>query len=379
MKLTVVIVSYNVRCYLEQCLDSVLKATSGMEAEVWVVDNHSHDDTVKCLHERFQGKITLVESTHNLGFARANNLAIRKTTGEYVLLLNPDTIVAEDTLRRVISFMDAYPQAGGAGVMMLGGDGMKAPESRRALPTPWVSFMKMLGFARRYYMSHLSWDEAAPIEVMSGAFCMLRRSVLGEIGLLDKDFFMYGEDIDLSYRITLAGYENWYVPAVMIHYKGESTKKSSFRYVHVFYQAMLIFFKKHYGHLSLFVTLPIRLAIYFRATLALLQVQYWRLRHSMGFFERHAVADEMPVYAFVGSWNMQEECRLLANRRGLTATFYDDLGQVTDQNVCVVYDTEAYTYAQIIADMRQRAHRGRMMGTYSTRTHVLITPKEIFQ
>ena len=204
-----------------------------------------------------------------MGFARANNLAIRQSQSDYVLLLNPDTIVEESTLRGVVDFMDAHPEAGGAGVMMHYEDGTVAPESRRALPTPWVSALKMLGFTKRYYMSHLSWDQPGRIEVISGAFCFLRREALNEIGLLDEDFFMYGEDIDLSYRLLKGGWENWYLPYPIIHYKGKSTQKSDYRYVHIFYQAMLIFFRKHYSHLSIFYALPVKVAIYFRAAIAL--------------------------------------------------------------------------------------------------------------
>ena len=186
--------------------------------------------------------------------------------------MNPDTVVGDGTLQGVINFMDSHPKAGGAGVRMRLGDGTVAPESRRALPTPWVSCLKMLGLTRRYYMSGLSWDEPGRIEVISGAFCMLRRQALGEVGLLDEDFFMYGEDIDLSYRLLKGKWENWYLPYDIIHYKGKSTQKSDFRYVHIFYQAMLIFFRKHYGHLSIFYTVPVKMAIYFRAAIALTDI-----------------------------------------------------------------------------------------------------------
>jgi len=168
--------------------------------------------------------------------------------------------------------MDANPEAGGVGVRMLTREGKVAPESRRAVPTPWVAFLKMLGFTRRYYMSHLPWDKPGRIEVVSGAFCMLRHKALDQIGLLDEDFFMYGEDIDLSYRLLKGGWQNWYLPYDIIHYKGESTQTSSFRYVHVFYQAMIIFFRKHYSHLSFLISLPIQTAIYFRAFMALMQM-----------------------------------------------------------------------------------------------------------
>jgi GT2 family glycosyltransferase len=275
-KISIVIVSYNVSRLLDECLQSVARALKGVDGEVYVVDNHSVDDTLEMLRQRHP-EVHVIANEQNVGFARANNQAIRMSAAEYVLLLNPDTVVYEPTLRGVLDFMDRHPEAGGAGVRMRSRDGQPAPESRRALPTPWVAMLKMLGATKRYYMSHLSWDEPGQIEVISGAFCLLRRKALDQVGLLDEDYFMYGEDIDLSYRLLKGGWQNWYVPYDIIHYKGESTQKSSFRYVHTFYQAMLIFFRKHYGHLSLLFSLPVQMAIYFRASLALLQMMLDRL------------------------------------------------------------------------------------------------------
>ena len=271
MKLSVVIVSYNVRDYLENCLQSVSRALEGIEGEVFVVDNHSDDDSVETVRSQYPW-VRLIENQENMGFSRANNIAIREARGEYVLLLNPDTIVEKSTLREVLRFMEEHPKAGGAGVMMHNADGSLAPESRRALPTPWVSCLKMLGFTKRYYMSHLPWDQPGRIEVISGAFCFLRKKALDEVGLLDEDFFMYGEDIDLSYRLMKGGWENWYLPYPITHFKGKSTQKSDYRYVHIFYKAMLIFFRKHYSHLSLFYALPVKMAIYFRAAIALTDI-----------------------------------------------------------------------------------------------------------
>ena len=271
MKLSVVIVSYNVRDYLENCLQSVSRALEGIEGEVFVVDNHSDDDSVETVRAQYPW-VRLIENQENMGFSRANNIAIREARGEYVLLLNPDTIVEEATLREVLRFMEEHPKAGGAGVMMHNADGALAPESRRALPTPWVSCLKMLGFTKRYYMSHLPWDQPGRIEVISGAFCFLRKKALDEVGLLDEDFFMYGEDIDLSYRLMKGGWENWYLPYPITHFKGKSTQKSDYRYVHIFYKAMLIFFRKHYSPLSLFYALPVKMAIYFRAAIALTDI-----------------------------------------------------------------------------------------------------------
>lgn len=280
MKLSVIVVNYNVEYFLEQCLLSVEQAIRGIEADVWVVDNNSVDGSVAMVRRKFPW-VKLVESRENLGFSKGNNLAIRQSTGEYVLLLNPDTVVEEDTFSKVIDFMDQHPDAGGLGVKMIDGKGNFLPESKRGLPTPSVAFYKIFGLAAlfprsrrfgKYHLGYLSNDEVHEIEVLSGAFMLMRRKALDEVGLLDEDFFMYGEDIDLSYRLVLGGYKNYYYPHTrIIHYKGESTKKSSINYVFVFYRAMVIFAGKHFSekNVKLFSTL-INAAIYFRAGLAIL-------------------------------------------------------------------------------------------------------------
>ncbi|SDK21288.1 Glycosyltransferase, GT2 family [Catalinimonas alkaloidigena] len=278
MKLSVVIVNYNVSYFLEQALLSVQKAARGLEVEVWVVDNNSVDGSVEMVRRRFP-EVRLIANQENVGFSRANNQAIRQSTGEYVLLLNPDTVLEEDTLAKCCRFMDEHPDAGGLGIKMVDGQGTFLPESKRGLPTPRVAFYKVFGLSAlfprsrrfgRYHLGFLSADETHEVEVLSGAFMVLRRSVLDQIGLLDEDYFMYGEDIDLSYRITLAGYKNYYFPETrIIHYKGESTKRTSLNYVFVFYRAMIIFARKHFSgrHAGIFALL-INLAIYLRAGMA---------------------------------------------------------------------------------------------------------------
>ncbi len=394
MKLSIVIVNYNVKYYLEQCLLSVRKATEGMECEVFVVDNHSHDGSVEYISARFP-EVCLISSNHNLGFSRANNVAIRQSSGDYVLLLNPDTIVAEDTIREVLAFADAHPKAGGIGVRMLRTDGVMALESRRGLPTPMTSFYKMSGLCARYpqsrrfgryYLSYLPTDTPVQIEVVSGAFFMLRREAIDAVGMLDEDYFMYGEDIDLSYRLLKGGFENWYVPAPILHYKGESTHRSSFRYVHVFYDAMLIFFRKHYGNLSLLVSLPVKCAIYAKATVALVRMQARRVRKGMGFFRgRKRVS---PLYVFVGSRKTVARCRLLARRKGLDARFVEgdmvrlpeghrnfDLPQTVP--VYIVYDTDAYSYSDIFNIFSAAPADNLRIGTYTPKTGTVVTEDEI--
>ena len=400
LKLSVIIVNYNVKYYLDQCIRSVLRAFVLMHtpAEIIVVDNHSADGSVDYLEKRYPQMlypmVRFVRSAHNLGFARANNIAIRQSRGEYVLLLNPDTIVGEDTLKASVDFMDAHEDAGAVGVRMLGAQGRRAMESRRGLPTPMVSFFKMLGFCNRwphhrlfgkYYMGYLPWDEPCQIEVVSGAYCMLRRKALDEVGLLDEDFFMYGEDIDLSYRVLKGGYHNYYMPVDILHYKGESTQKSSFRYVHVFYEAMLIFFRKHYSGMTFLLSLPIKTAIYAKALMALVGMLSERMRKSLGFFAPSAEGAQH--YVFVGSLEMQDACRDIARRLGLDAEFHDsevqeDKSEATwsekNDNVLVL-DADSMSYADMLKRMSRLSDMNVnvTLGTYSKEIGKIITDREI--
>lgn len=275
LKLSVVIVNYNVKHFLEQCLKSVEEACKGIDADIWVVDNNSVDGSVAMVKERFP-EVKLIANTENVGFSVANNQAIVQSDAEYALLLNPDTIVPEDCFAKTLDFMDNNRDAGACGIRMIDGQGKYLPESKRGLPTPEVALYKMLGLNKifprskkfgKYHLGYLPEFETNPVDVLAGAFMMLRKSVLNEIGLLDETFFMYGEDIDLSYRITQAGYKNYYYPhSTIIHYKGESTKKQSVNYVKVFYKAMIIFADKHYtGRFKRSFTGFINAAIYLRA------------------------------------------------------------------------------------------------------------------
>jgi GT2 family glycosyltransferase len=248
-------------------------------AEVWVVDNNSVDGSVEMVAEKFPW-VKLIANKDNKGFSKANNQAMLLSECTYQLLLNPDTVVEEDTLKKVVDYMEAHPKVGGLGVRMVDGKGKFLPESKRGLPTPSVAFYKIFGISRilpkskrfgRYHLGYLSEFETNEIEILSGAFMLMRKEALDKVGLLDEDFFMYGEDIDLSYRIIKGGYTNVYFPETrIIHYKGESTKKSSVNYVFVFYRAMVIFARKHFSqkNAKLFSFL-INSAIYFRASLAI--------------------------------------------------------------------------------------------------------------
>jgi GT2 family glycosyltransferase len=303
MKLSVVIVNYNVKYFLEQALHSVAKSKTDFEFEVLVVDNASVDGSAEMVRQRFP-EVQLIISKDNLGFSKGNNLAIRAAKGEYILLLNPDTIIREDTLLQVVHFMDTHPDAGALGVKMIDGKGQFLPESKRGFPSPEVAFYKMSGLSRlfpqsrtfgKYHLGYLPDDQIHEVEVLSGAFMLLRGSVIRKIGGLDEDYFMYGEDIDLSYRITQMGYKNYYYPkAPIIHFKGESTKKGSLNYVRVFYQAMIIFARKHVtGSGEGIYIFLLQMAIYLRAAAALAS----RLWSKIGW----PVVDMLLLSAVLGS------------------------------------------------------------------------------
>ena len=292
MKLTVVVVSYNVKGYLSLCLSSALRAMDRLgegASELWVVDNASSDGSADWVKSHYPS-VQVLALQENLGFSKANNLALAQAKGEWVLLLNPDTVVPEDTFERILDHLADAPEVGGLGVPMYDGSGQWLPESKRGMPTPWASFCRLSGLWRlaprsprlnSYYFGHVRADESADVEVLSGAFMWMRKKALDEVGLLDESFFMYGEDIDLSIRLINGGWVNRYFSeAPIVHFKGESTKKGSLSYVRVFHDAMRIFSDKHFaGGQALAMRWMIRLGIRLRAVSAFLHglVQ----RHSM--------------------------------------------------------------------------------------------------
>ena len=388
MKLSVVIVNYNVKHFLEQCLCSLEQAAAGVDHEVIVVDNASTDGSTEYITSRFPD-IKWMACRENNGFSKGNNIAIAQAKGEFILLLNPDTIVTKEAIEGCVEFMETHADAGACGVYMQRTDGTFAPESRRALPTPFVAFCKMSGLSSlfpksrkfgRYYMQYLNKEEINPIEIISGAYMMLRRSTIEKTGTLDESFFMYGEDIDLSYRILKEGYSNYYLPHRILHYKGESTNKSTYRYVHTFYRAMQLFFKKHYSHYSLLVSLPINIAIWTRAMLAYVGNQ---------FIHRKAVQEIPDINCIVfGSSSTIAQVKEILPGNG-KHTFVEATEETmplghTSNNIdlegynTVVYDTEAYRYSTILRLLNTETGHRLRLGTYSSRTKKLITEEQVF-
>jgi O-antigen biosynthesis protein len=281
MKLSIVIVNYNVKYFLEQCLYSIYRSLKGIDGEIIVIDNNSVDGSEAIIRDKFP-EVKLVINKENVGFSKATNQGIKLASGEYILCINPDTVIEETTLQLCIHFMDQHPDAGGLGPKMIDGKGKYLSESKRGLPTPQTALFKIIGLTKffpnspvfaRYYLGHLSKNEVSPIEILTGSFMFLRKTVLDKVGLFDETFFMYGEDIDLSYRILQAGFKNYYFPeTTIIHYRGESTKKSSANYVLIFYKAMKIFAEKHYANKHAFLfSFLINFAINFRAFLSLVK------------------------------------------------------------------------------------------------------------
>jgi N-acetylglucosaminyl-diphospho-decaprenol L-rhamnosyltransferase len=254
MDLSIIIVSYNVKYFLEQCLCSVFRASASLNVEVLVVDNNSSDHSIDYLQPRFPSAI-FIRNKENNGFAKANNQALEKAKAKYILFLNPDTILPEDCLHLSIAHLNAVPNAGALGIRMVDGAGVYLKESKRGLPTPWVSFCKMSGltalfpsssFFAGYYLGHLPSSKNQEVDALSGAFFLTKKDVLDKTGGFDERFFMYAEDIDLSYRIQQAGFVNLYFSeCTIIHFKGESTIKNT-KYVNRFYKAMSQFVEKHY-------------------------------------------------------------------------------------------------------------------------------------
>ena len=275
LQLSVIIVNFNVKYFLEQCLCSVINATENIVAEILVVDNQSSDGSKEYLSARFKD-ISFTWCGENGGFSKANNLALKKARGQYILFLNPDTILPEDCLEKRIAFLDANQKVGALGIRMIDGGGMYLKESKRAFPSPTTAFFKLSGLTAllpnssifaRYYLGHLDPCKNQEVDVLAGAFMMIKKEVLDITGGFDERFFMYGEDVDLSFRIQQAGFKNiCFAESTIIHFKGESTQKGNLNYLRLFYGAMALFVEKHYNsRMAAFYKIFIQSAIGFKS------------------------------------------------------------------------------------------------------------------
>lgn len=371
MELSVVIVNYRVKYLLEQTLRAVEQAMQGLTGEIIVVDNLSGDDSIAFSRERHP-QVTFVENQENVGFARANNQAIMQARSEYTLILNPDTIITPQCLQDGIAWMKSHPDCGAIGARMMDGNGVFLPESKRAFPTPWVSFCKIFGLSKlfprspwfaKYHLRYLSDREPQCIDILSGAYMLCRTSVLQSVGGFDEDFFMYGEDIDLSYRIVKAGYQNWFLPTPMIHYKGESTRKDSMRYVRIFYDAMLIFYRKHFPRFNLIFYPVVKLGVAIRAGLAMARRLVKRMFPGKG-----KPASESWPWVIISN-NAPD----VAQRTGIS-NFTADIPATGNYNILI--DDGCHTYSQIVDYIGRHSDDNRLaFHIFADRHSIIISPK----
>lgn len=369
MDLTVVIVNYRVKYFLEQTLRSVMEATRGLQAEVIVIDNDSGDDSIAFSRERFP-EVNFIENKENVGFARANNQGIMMARGKYTLILNPDTIVTERCIRGSIEHMEKHDDCGSIGIRMVDGNGKFLPESKRAFPTPWVAFCKIFGLSKlfpnsprfaKYHLRYLSDREEHVVDILSGAYMLCRTDMLQRIGGLDEDFFMYGEDIDLSFRLCRDGYKNWFLPLDMIHYKGESTKKGTMRYVRIFYEAMLIFYRKHFPRYSTVAYPIIKLGVLVRAGMAMLK----RIIINPFKSKKNKRMDQQWVI-------ISDNAQQAATAAGITS--YDtSLPQAGKAQVLI--DDGCMTYGEIVDYISTNSRKGLEFHILARRHGHIISPK----
>lgn len=356
MLLSVIIVNYNVKYFLEQCLCSVRKAigevavaTGEQNVEVMVIDNNSTDGSIEYLQPRFPF-VQFIKNNINLGFSKANNQGLKKANGKYVLFLNPDTIIPEDAFIKCIAFMETNVDAGALGVYMIDGMGQYLKESKRGFPSLWVSFCKMSGLTRwlpasrifaRYYMGHLGNEHVQKVDILSGAYMMARKAALHKTGGFDEQFFMYAEDIDLSYRIQQAGYTNYFFPdCSIIHFKGESTRKDS-RYIRLFYKAMVQFVQKHFhGEMAWLYTGLLEAVIWVRAALSVVSREYGK---------RSTKYEGSPVFFLAGDERSGNEVRSVIS----TFPMYTITTKPEEAKEWIFCEGPSFSFRQIIEQLKQ--------------------------
>ena len=372
MELTIVIVNYRVKYLLEQTLCSAEQAMQDIDGEIIVIDNLSGDDSIAFSRERHPG-VHFIENQENVGFGRANNQGIMRAQGEYTLILNPDTIITPRCLRDGIEWMRSHPRCGAIGARMMDANGVFLPESKRSFPTPWVSFCKIFGLSMlfphsrwfaKYHLRYLSDTEPQCIDILSGAYMLCRTSVLQQLGGFDEDFFMYGEDIDLSYRIVMAGYENWFLPTPMIHYKGESTHKDSMRYVRVFYDAMLIFYRKHFPRFNVIFYPIVKLGVIVRAGMSMGKRLVKRI-----IPRKSKPASETWPWVIIS-----DEAQDVAQRSGIASFTSGKIPASGHYNVLI--DDGCHSLEQVVGLIRQHGGQDRLaFHIFAARHGIIISPK----
>ena len=379
-RVTTIIVNYRLKYFLEQTLLSVREAYQKVSGHTIVIDNNSGDDSIDYLKERFDD-VTFICNTENVGFSKANNQGFNLADTDYILVLNPDTIIGENTLKDTIEWMDSHDDCAAIGVKMIDGNGNFLPESKRSFPSIWNSFCKLFGLSAifpksrlfaRYHLRYLPEDEPHIVETLAGAFMLLRTSIVKEIGGFDEDFFMYGEDMDLSYRMSANGKACYYLPTPIIHYKGECTKTESINYVKIFYEAMHIFYRKHYPRRSFMSKIFVNGAIGMRMVIGaisstIIKPIKQKLKRSHKAADTYIVSSNpSPIIKILHQEGFSENVHNISKINALP---------ISNNPINIILDDREMNYNSIIHSIMKHSYQNHYFHIFSGRNNIIISPK----
>ena len=360
MQLSVIILNYNVRYFLEQCVLSVQKALEGIDGEIIVIDNASSDESCEMMKAKFP-QIKLIENKDNLGFPKGNNIGVAQAKGEYVCILNPDTVVAEDTFFKILNsqLVTRNSQLGIIGCKLIDGAGNFLPESKRGVPTPWVAFTKIFGLYKisnyfgKYYAQHLSENESGKVDILVGAFMVMKRELYLEIGGFDENCFMYSDDIDLSYLVLKSGKSNYYFHETsVIHYKGESTVRDG-AYMKRFREAMQFFYNKHF-----------KKSWFFDVMMQVGSFVFSLLKKSQQKNEVRTI-DEYIVFS-------RENLELNLSKKAIYLADFNQFVNQPQKNIEIIFDTTTFSFVEIITFMQLNKSKNLSFKNYISSSNYLI-------
>ena len=360
MQLSVIILNYNVRYFLEQCVFSVQKALEGIDGEIIVIDNASSDDSCEMMKTKFP-HIKLIENEANLGFPKGNNIGVAQAKGEYICILNPDTVVAEDTFTSILNSQlpTSNSQLGIIGCKLIDGAGNFLPESKRGVPTPWVAFTKIFGLYKisnyfgKYYAQHLSENESGKVDILVGAFMVMKRELYIEVGGFDENCFMYSDDIDLSYLVLKTGKSNYYFHETsVIHYKGESTVRDG-TYMKRFREAMQFFYKKHFKK-SRFFDVMMQVGSFVFSLLKKNQQK-----------NEVRIIDEYIVFS-------RKNLELNLSKKATYLADFNYFENQSHKNIEIIFDTTTFSFAEIITFMQLNKSKNLSFKNYISSSNYLI-------
>lgn len=381
-RVTTVIVNYRLKYFLEQTLLSLEEAYTEVPGQTIVIDNNSGDDSIDFLEQRFP-TVKFIRNKSNLGFAKANNQGFELADTDFILVLNPDTIIGSNTLKEAVSWMDSNKNCGAIGVKMVDGNGNFLPESKRSFPSTWNSFCKLFGLSSifpksrifaRYHLRYLNEDEAHKVPVLAGAFMLLRTEIAKKVGGFDEDFFMYGEDMDLSFRMLIDGMSNYYLPIPIIHYKGECTKTESLNYVKIFYEAMHIFYRKHYPRSSWLNKIVVTIAIVLRMCISAFKTK--AITPISNLLKRKTKAFD----TYIVSQRPNEIINIIESEGFSSSNIFkfSSITKIPSTKKCIniILDDRELNYQSIINTIIENKKHNHFFHIYSSRNNLIISPKK---